>query len=257
MKISCKLRAIRKERNLTQEDLASKLGISRQSIISVELGKCTPSLSLALEIAELFDTAIEEIFEITEKIEKTNFSSLGEDEEFIPVTYGNIALTGSAPALSQHLFARQAGGKETKMTRDLLPWRPFGMGRFFDEDFQDIELPKSLAVTAPAINVYEKGKNVIVECQLPGIDPEDVKIDVADDLVKISGEKKEEVEEKDKNYYRKEISYGSFARSVALPRKVKSSQAEADYNDGVLKITLPKIEEKESKTVKIKVKKKR
>jgi HSP20 family protein len=244
MKISCKLRAIRKEKKLTQEDLASKLGISRQSIISVELGKCIPSLSLALEIAELFDTAIEEIFEIGEKINKLNSSSLEEAEESAPVSKDIKCLSGVA-------------GREVKMTRDLLPFRQFGMGRFFDDDFQDIELPKSLAVSAPAINVYEKGKNVIVECQLPGIDPENVKIDVADDLVKISGEKKEEIEEKDKNYYRKEISYGSFARSVALPKKVKSSSAEADYNDGVLKITLPKIEEKESKTVKIKVKKKK
>ena len=143
------------------------------------------------------------------------------------------------------------------MTRDLLPWRPFGMGRFFDEDWPELELPKTLSVTAPAINVYEKGRDVIVECQLPGVDPENVKIDVADDLVKISGEKKEESEEREKNFYRKEISYGSFARSIALPKKVKSAKAEADYSDGILKIVLPKVIEKESKTVKVKVKKKK
>lgn len=233
MKIICRIKDLRKEKDLTQEELAKKLGISRQSIISVETGKSTPSLPLALEIADLFQSTIEEIFGIGRSYHK------------------------SPSVFHRAMLSKNLGTKETKMTRDLLPWRPFGMGRFFDEDWSDAELPKSLAVSAPAINVYEEGKNVVVECHLPGINPDDVRIDVANDLVKISGEKKAETEEKEKNYYRKEISYSTFARSVALPKKVKSAKAEADYNDGILKITLPKVGEKAAKTIKVKVKKKR
>jgi len=235
IKIFCKLRALREKKDLTQECLAEKLGISRQSIISVESGKSTPSLSLALGIANLFESTIEEIFECEEEINR----AIPDD-------------TSGRPALD----AFGVGHREVKMSRDLLPLRPMGMGRFFEEDWPEVEFPKTLSIITPAVNIYESGKNVIVECQLPGIDPENVKIDVASDLVKISGEQKQEIEEKNKNYYRKEISYGTFARSVALPKKVRSAKAEADYSDGILKITLPKIEEKESKTIKIKVKKK-
>lgn len=250
MKISCKLKDLRKEKKLTQEDLADKLGISRQSIISLESGRSIPSLSLALEIANFFDCAIEQVFECDKEINKKMRFAFG---GLSPVNNWVKQFINA----NSHLAKSNVLRKEVKMTRDLLPWRPFGLSRFFDEEWPELEFPKSLSVTTPAINVYEKGKNIVVECQLPGIDPENVKIDVSDDLVKLSGEKKEEKEEKDKNYYRREISYGSFARSVALPKKVKSSGAEAEYSDGVLRITLPKVEEKESKTVKIKVKKKK
>jgi len=247
IKISCKLRALREGKDLTQEDLAEKLGISRQSIISVESGKSFPSLPLALEIANLFEKAIEEIFECGNKMIK-NFpdSSIMNRKESRggPVKYLDYSQNRS-------LEARKA-----KM-RNLIPFRPLGMDRFFDDDWQEMDFPKVPKIAVPAIDVYEKDKKVVVECQLPGIDPENVKIDVADDVLKISGEKKIESEDKEKNYYHREMSYSSFARSVILPTKVKSDKAEADYSDGILKITIPKIEEKKPKAIKVKVKSKK
>ena len=221
MKVSCHLRVFRKEKNLTQEDLARTLGISRQSIISVESGKSTPSLSLALNIAKLFESSIEDIFEFGKNINK-------------PIMFGR---------------------KESKMSRDLTPWRNFGIGRFFDED--EFEQPKLSSVSMPAVDVYEQGDNVVVETQLPGIDPDNVKIEVTDDVLKIIGEKKEEKEEKEKNYYHREMSYGVFARSIVLPTKVITDKSEADYKDGILKITLPKVEEKKAKSIQVKVNKKK
>jgi len=231
MKIICRIKDLRKEQKLTQEDLAERLGISRQSIISVESGKCIPSLILALGMANLFQKNIEDIFEFENKLNNpSNSFDFTRDKSF--------------------------GGKEQKMSRELLPFRPMGLGRFFDDDM-DMDLPKFPQITMPAMDVYEKNGKVIVECQLPGIDPEQVKIDVVDNTLKISGEKREEREEKDKNYYHREISYGTFSRSVVLPTKVAEDKAEADYSNGMLKITLPKIEQKQAKTIKIKVGKKR
>jgi len=161
IKISCRIRALRKEKEITQEDLARKLGISRQSIISVETGKSTPSLSLALQIANLFNTSIEDIFECGIK------------------SRGIIPLP-------------QFKKKGEKMSRDLSPWRPMGLGRFFDDDLMESDFGKFPSVSIPACDVYEKGKNVVVSCQLPGIDPENVKIDVTDDVLKIIAEKREE-----------------------------------------------------------------
>jgi HSP20 family protein len=108
---------------------------------------------------------------------------------------------------------------------------------------------------APAIDVYEDENNVYVETPLPGINPEEVNIAIENDVLTIEGgsEKKTEVDEK--NYYRKEVRYGSFHRSVALPSSVKGEDAKAEYEKGVLKITVPKEERVKPKKVKIEVKK--
>ena len=108
----------------------------------------------------------------------------------------------------------------------------------------------------PPMDVYEKGGKVIVETPIAGVDPEKVAISVEDNVLTIKGksEKKSEVEEK--NYYRKEVRYGSFYRSVTLPADVIGTKAEASYKDGVLKIEIPKAPEKKEKKLKIKVKSK-
>jgi len=144
------------------------------------------------------------------------------------------------------------------MDRDLIPFGNFGARRFFDEDFDEDLLPmrfRQNVVQMPRVDVYEKGNDVLVEALLPGMKAEDVEIEVSDEYVTLIGERKLEQEDKDKNYYRKEVSYGSFKRVVGLPVKVKSEKANAEVKDGVLKITLPKAEEKKSKKLKVKVSK--
>ena len=108
---------------------------------------------------------------------------------------------------------------------------------------------------APAIDVWEDDKNVYAETPLPGVDPEKVNISIEDNILTIEGstEKKSEVDEK--NYYRKEVRAGSFYRSVALPSPAKGDQASADYENGVLKISVPKEERIKPKRVKVNVKK--
>jgi len=106
----------------------------------------------------------------------------------------------------------------------------------------------------PALDIYQTKDDVIVETQLPGLEAKDVNISIENDVLTIEGkfEKKSEVEEKD--YYRKEIRCGSFHRSVALPTAVNGDQAKATYQQGVLKIQIPKEERAKPKTVKVEVK---
>ncbi len=124
----------------------------------------------------------------------------------------------------------------------------------FDRFFDDWGMGNQDQGFVPALDVYQDKDNVIVETPLPGIDPEKVNISVENDVLTIEGtsEKKSEVDEKD--YYRKEVRTGGFHRAVALPTSVNGEQASADYNDGVLKITIPKEEHAKPKQIKVNVK---
>ena len=92
----------------------------------------------------------------------------------------------------------------------------------------------------PAINIYEKKGKIIAEIAVPGIDPKNINISIADNVLTIKGETEKTSELEDKNYYRKEVQYVSFYRSARLPFKVLEDQARADYQDGLLRIEIPK-----------------
>ncbi|MFA5133971.1 MAG: Hsp20/alpha crystallin family protein [Patescibacteria group bacterium] len=130
----------------------------------------------------------------------------------------------------------------------LIRWNPF----FMEDPFEDfLGEAKSMM---PAMDVYEKDGKVVVESPLPGIDPKNVKVEVRDGILTLSGEEKAESEVDEKNYYRKEVRHGSFHRSVRLPAEVLEDKVEAVFKNGILKITAPKAKEKEvKKAIKIKV----
>ncbi len=107
--------------------------------------------------------------------------------------------------------------------------------------------------SAPALDVSETNNEVIVKAEIPGMEPNDIDISLADGILTIRGEKKQEKEEKEENYHLIERSYGTFSRSVQLPRDVQSENIKAAYKNGVLKITLPKSEEAKKKEIKINV----
>ncbi len=218
---------MRKIHNLTQEELADFLDISRQSLVSLETGKSQPNLSLASNIAKFFSLPIELIFKNNGKVEPSE----------------NNKIIG------------------TNMNSELTPWRPFlGMRRWQElmdkmweeENWENPTKIKSSLM--PPIDVYEKNNIVFVKCQLPGFKPEEVDINVTEESVAIKGEKQEEKEGQDKSFYHQEISYGSFYRSVILPAKVKADKSEAKFSNGILTISLPKLEIKKPKVVKIQAK---
>jgi HSP20 family protein len=106
----------------------------------------------------------------------------------------------------------------------------------------------------PQLDVTEDEKAFHVTIELPGLDEKDVNVSLADRVLAISGEKKAEKEEKDKNAYRRERAYGSFRRALELPGEVDAERIEAKFNKGVLTIDLPKTKEAQQKATKIPVK---
>ena len=104
----------------------------------------------------------------------------------------------------------------------------------------------------PRVDIYEKDNKLIIEAEIPGAKKEDVEVKIKDNSVVIRGEVKKEEEEKEKTYYRSERFYGVFERVIPLPVEVKVEEAKANFENGVLRIEIPKaVEEKE---VKIEVK---
>jgi len=130
----------------------------------------------------------------------------------------------------------------------------FDMERVFDSFFErPFHFNLFSEDRVPLVDLYEKDNKVIVKAELPGIKPEEAEILVDGNLLTIRGEKKQEKEEKKKDYYRLERCYGSFQRIIELPASVNADQAKATYKDGVLELELPKAEEEKKKKIKINV----
>ena len=111
----------------------------------------------------------------------------------------------------------------------------------------------SFSFSAPAIDMSEDDKAYKISAELPGIDAKDVDISVSGDTLLLRGEKRQEKEEKDKNYHFSERAYGSFQRAFELPASVDRDKVAADFSQGVLTITLPKRAEAQKPTKKIEV----
>jgi HSP20 family protein len=147
-----------------------------------------------------------------------------------------------------------------KPFRELTPFRDFErvrreMDRYWDSLF-DVGPKRKTEESGewfPYLDVSETKSDIVVKAELPGMDPKDIDISLSDGTLILKGERKTEKEEKEEDYHLVERSYGTFYRSVHLPREVQSDKINASYKDGVLKITLPKSEEAKKKEVKIKV----
>lgn len=120
-------------------------------------------------------------------------------------------------------------------------YKPITFQDFFNEDF----LPSFTrnANTLPAVNIKEDEKAFKLEIAVPGIDKKDLKIDLKDDTLTIASEHKDEKEEKNNGYTRREFSYNSFCRSFYLPENIDVEKIDATYKDGVLEVSIPKREE--------------
>lgn len=138
----------------------------------------------------------------------------------------------------------------------IIRWRPFwdmADPEKFMEDWPGT--PEKMMSYTPAVDIYQDKDNVVVETPLAGVDPEQVSVSVENDILKIEGKNEHKSEVDEKNYYRKEVRYGSFYRAVALPTHVKADKANASYENGMLKVIIPKAEEVKPKTIKVAVKK--
>jgi HSP20 family protein len=162
------------------------------------------------------------------------------------------------------------GKEKAKETRELAPWRPFSdltrwerdMERMMDDFFDRRMRPwwperwlrtEGFSTNVPALDVFEEKDELVVKAELPGIEKDNVEVNLTDHTLTIKGEKKKEEEVKEEKYYRSERSYGSFVRTLQLPADVQSDKVKASFKNGVLEVRLPKTEEAKGKEIKVKV----
>ena len=144
---------------------------------------------------------------------------------------------------------------------NLIRWEPvremMTLREAMDQLFNDaFTRPVSMSggSVAPAIDLYQNDDSVVVKAALPGLKAEDVQISVTADVLTLRGEFKQENEQKDATYHIREQRYGSFERSIMLPSDVQTDKSKADFENGILTITLPKAESVKPKTITIKAK---
>ncbi len=99
----------------------------------------------------------------------------------------------------------------------------------------------------PAVDIFETNEAIVLKAELPGITAQDISVEVKDNTLTLKGEKKFEKEVKEENYHRVERSYGSFQRAFTLPGTIHQEKVKAKFKDGILEITLPKVEEAKPK----------
>jgi HSP20 family protein len=145
--------------------------------------------------------------------------------------------------------------------RAISRWEPFRgvttlqdqLNRLFNEGFERAGEESSLSAWAPAVDIYETEHELVVKADLPDVDPKDLDIRVENNLLTIRGERKFEKKVSEENYLRVERSYGSFARSFTLANTVNSEAIKAEYQNGVLTLSIPKREEAKPKQIKVNV----
>jgi HSP20 family protein len=111
--------------------------------------------------------------------------------------------------------------------------------------------PKLNATWTPAVELTETDTDIILKAEVPGIEAKDLDVEVSTDVVAIAGEYQQEKQEQDKSFIRSEFRYGQFQRIVPLPVPVKNEQVKADFKNGVLTLTLPKVEAAKRNVVKV------
>jgi len=137
------------------------------------------------------------------------------------------------------------------------PWRempavPNRLNRFFDDPFFAIGRMDEAAAAGlwnPAVDLYETDDHFVIKAELPGVDKKDIKVDLKDRTLTLSGERSYDNEIKTENYYRKERSYGKFQRAFSLPADVDPDTITAELKDGVLRVEVPKPGDKKAKQV--------
>lgn len=143
----------------------------------------------------------------------------------------------------------------------LTRWDPFAelrdlqreMDRLFESFFGRTRAEVAEAGWSPLVDIYETKDNLVVKAELPGVKPEEVEVNIVGDTLTLKGERKQEKEVSEEGYYHRELAYGAFQRSLALPQMVDPGKVKATFKNGVLEIILPKKEEAKPKAIKVEV----
>lgn len=147
----------------------------------------------------------------------------------------------------------------------MVRWDPFQdlialqdrMNQLFDQTWARSRRERGggvLEAWSPAVDVYETPEGIVLKADLPGLNKDDIDIQVQDNSVTLKGERRLEKEVEQENYLRVERSYGTFHRTFTLPTAIQSDKIRAVFKDGVLEVNIPKVEEAKPKQIKIEVK---
>jgi HSP20 family protein len=156
-----------------------------------------------------------------------------------------------------------------KMKRELVPFKQGKISSMLDdmdrmfEGFlgrpfgprwlPSIRWPEEMEMSYPAVDIFEDSRHVMVKAELPGMKKEELDVNITEDAITISGEKKKEEKMEEKDYYRIERSHGSFSRTFSFPSEVQSAKAKASFQDGVLEVKIPKTESAKKKKIKVEI----
>lgn len=146
--------------------------------------------------------------------------------------------TGHADKTSQPQTAEQVLDEMQKVQRSMFEFFNDSVKRFNNAAPGSFSVPSGELYFQPRADVEDRGNDLVATFDLPGMKKEQIKIDVTDSILTVSGER--QIEKEDRKLLTKEISYGSFSRTINLPEKVQAEKAAAKYENGVLEITLPK-----------------
>jgi HSP20 family protein len=222
------LRKLRQAKTLSQEELAQALGISRQSIISLEQGEYLPSFPLFTAMIEFFNCDIAELVE----------------------------------GINLQKITNEKGGDNNIM--QITPWNPFQAIDRMQDEMSDVvertigraDWSRAFSSSVGAMNIHEDDQEYEIEIQTPGFKEDEVNVEVAEDgTITVSGERKEEKKESTKSVVRREFETAEFSRTVHFPIPVAADKVEAKLDNGSLRIVAPKIAPVRPKTTKITVKK--
>lgn len=216
--IHIRIRDLRRGQSLTQEELATALGVSRQSINAMEAGRCLPSLPVAMQIASFFSVPLNLIFEVAESATENLNNQLN--------------MANSNP---------------------LLPWSPLQeMREALDGLIDDSKIrPQNQIFSSPEVNIYQNKESVMVELALPGFAPDEIGLEVGDDFLVVEGTPKND---SNVEYFRQEFGIEYFKRTIGLPALVVTDSAQAEMKQGILRVKISKIIEEKPKTTKISIK---
>lgn len=148
--------------------------------------------------------------------------------------------------------ARILRGLSTDPFRELFDLQR-DINQLFDESYAAPREDVALKAWTPAVDVYEDENSFLIKLELPEVNKDDVKVSLNENTLSISGERRVENEQKRENYHRVERSYGQFYRSFTLPPNVDAAAINAQFKDGMLRLTLPKKEEAKPKQIDVKV----
>ena len=143
------------------------------------------------------------------------------------------------------------------MIRTLVNMNPTAEARaiedMFDRLFGSPVRPTTTPVSTLPLDIYEREGKLMLKASVPGIDPNDLEIQIENNVLTIRGETRHEEESKEEKVYRREVSYGSFSRSVRLPEGLNLDAVDAEFKNGLVTISLPRVPEEKPKSIKVNV----